>query len=250
MIQHIIAISTSYVLGIRIAWHYADNKISPSVLQKLSKKTKSILGSPEYSIHKLNTDSKSWSSVIEKDSFFKDLTVFESLDDFLNAINSDKQVTALDIAKLLLSIQPMPHLKLQKMIYLAYADYLSLTRKRLFEDEIIAFKYGPVVKEVYDYYKANGSQTIEEQIDDRKYIHLNDITIPMTLAKILQSDDKKDILNSVKETFIRYGSKTAYELVDITHREGSPWDRSEKLGRNTRITDDLILKYHSVELVM
>ena len=72
----------------------------------------------------------------------------------------------------------------------------------------------------------------------------------MTLAKILQSDDKKDILNSVKETFARYGSKTAYELVDITHREGSPWDRAEKLGRNTRITDDLILKYHSVELVM
>lgn len=58
MIQHIIAISTSYVLGTRIAWHYADNKISPSVLEELSKKTKSILGSPEYSIHKLNTDSR------------------------------------------------------------------------------------------------------------------------------------------------------------------------------------------------
>ena len=55
MIQHIIAISTSYVLGTRIAWHYADNKISPSVLEELSKKKKSILGSPEYSIHKLNT---------------------------------------------------------------------------------------------------------------------------------------------------------------------------------------------------
>lgn len=245
MYQHIIAIGSSYRLGKRIAWHYADEEISRDVLEEFSTKTRKILGRPVYSIHKLSTDSKEWDSIVEKDSFFDGYQVYEKIDDFLLELLKDKEITALDIAKLLLSIQPMSNLKLQKMIYLVYADYLMQTQKKLFEDKIIAYQFGPVVEEVYRYYKEHGREKI--QVDDDQQIELKEITMPMTLAKILQSDDEKQVLLSVRKTIQRFGDKSASELVSITHRKGSPWDRVSR-QRNSEITDELILKYHSVEL--
>lgn len=246
MIQHIIAIASSYKLGKRIAWHYADKQIDYSILEEVSEKTKQVLGKPDYVIHKLSTDSKDWSSVVIKDSFFEDYLVFDDLDEFLAVILADKTVTALDIAKLLLSISPMSNLKLQKMIYLVYADYLIRTKKQLFQDKIIAFQYGPVVEDVYQYYKGYGRSQIDATQD--KKIVLDEITVPITLAKILQSDDNLEILTTVKEIFEKFGAKTASELVEITHRKGSPWDKVSNI-RNGEITDELIEKYHEVEII-
>lgn len=254
MYQHIIAISSSYRLGKRIAWHYSSDEISDVVLKELEKKTKEKIKKPDYSIHKLSTSSISWKSVIEKDSFFEGIKIYEDLDDFLTEISKNKQVSALDIAKLLLSIQPMSNLKLQKMIYLVYADYLKSTKKKLFKDKIVAFQYGPVVESIYQHYKIHGRSRIEfedktiklEVKDDDKLITLDEITVPVTLAKMLQSDNIIDILSSVRKTFEKFGSKSASQLVSITHRDGSPWDMTKKY--NDVIEDELILKYHSVEL--
>lgn len=254
MYQHIIVISSSYRIGKRIAWHYADSEISASVLKELEKKTKEKLTKPDYSIHKLSTESITWKSVVEKDSFFESIEVYKDLDDFLSEIKKNKQVSALDIAKLLLSIQPMSNLKLQKMIYLVYADYLERTKKKLFREDIVAFQYGPVVESIYHYYKEHGREQIEltdelvtlEVKGDEKLINLEEITMPVTIAKILQADDMSDILTSVRKTFEKFGSKSASQLVSITHREGSPWDRTKNF--NDVIDDDLILKYHTIEL--
>jgi uncharacterized phage-associated protein len=246
MFQHIIAISSSYRLGKRIAWHYADAEISQEVLRDLSEKTKTLLGRPDYSIHKLSTDSKEWESVVNKDSFFADFLIYDELDDFLAEIADDKKISALDIAKLVLSIKPMSNLKLQKMIYLIYADYLLSTKKRLFNDKIIAWKYGPVIPEVYEYYKIHGREEIEEE-SDSQVVMLDEITIPVTLAKILQADDDVAILESVKSTFEKFGDKTASQLVSITHKSGSPWDRTIQQHVD-EITDDTIREYHHIEI--
>ncbi|MGZ7257928.1 Panacea domain-containing protein, partial [Streptococcus pyogenes] len=78
--------------------------------------------------------------------------------------------------------------KLQKMIYLVYADYLLKTKKALFDEQIIAMQYGPLIPEVYDAYKVHGRDEIET---DSKKVILDEITLPMALAKILQADDSK-----------------------------------------------------------
>ncbi|WP_165329061.1 Panacea domain-containing protein [Streptococcus tangpeifui] len=246
MVQHIIAIASSYRLGKRIAWHYTADVISKDVLTELRDKTDRLLGRPDYVIHKLTTDSKDWSSVVNKDSFFADLEVYDSLDDFLQVVAADKEITALDIAKYLLSVLPMSNLKLQKMIYLVYADYLTKTGKRLFEDKIIAMQYGPVIPTVYDNYKGNGKEEIAEASDDKTDVHLDGITVPLTLAKMLQADDNQTILASIKATLEIFGKKSAGQLVDITHRAESPWSQVRLFDE---ITDNIILKYHNIELV-
>jgi len=241
MYQHIVVIGSSYQLGERIAWHFADLQIGQAILSELSEKTKDLLGRPDYSIHKLSTDSKSWHSVVEKDSFFADMRVYEDLDLFLKVLYDDKKISALDIAKTVLSFQPMTNLKLQKMIYLVYADYLTKTREKLFQEPIVAFTYGPAVREVYDYYKNHGREEIR---GDGQVVKLDEITIPVALAKIMQSDDVRKILTSIKETLARFGYERPAKLVNLTHIDGGPWSRTP-VGQI--ISDELISEYHHIE---
>ena len=59
-------------------------------------------------------------------------------------------------------------------MYLAYADCLCITGgKRLFEDKISAYKYGPVVDTVYAECKKFGYSEIDGQLfSARKYAEL------------------------------------------------------------------------------
>lgn len=52
------------------------------------------------------------------------------------------------------------NLKLQKVLYFLQAQYLVSTGNKLFEDEIEAWDFGPVVPSVYHEYKIFGSACI------------------------------------------------------------------------------------------
>ena len=110
MIRHIIFIASFYRLGKQIAWHYAAEEISQTDLKHLSVLTKERLGKPNFAIHKLSTESTEWSSVVEKDSFFAPFEIYDSFEEFLEEIALDKKITALDISKYLLTVQPMSNL--------------------------------------------------------------------------------------------------------------------------------------------
>ena len=118
----------------------------------------------------------------------------------------------------------------------AIVDYI-----KYYNEERIK-KYGPVVPSVYEYYKDNGWNDI--QVDKDEEIFAQEITLPMVLARFLQSLDEKNVIDSIQSTFEKYGKLTASELVAITHRKGTPWDHT---NINDIITDENILKYHHVE---
>lgn len=63
------------------------------------------------------------------------------------------------------------NLKLQKLLYYAQGSYLALTNEPLFNENILAWKHGPVVNEVYQVYKKYGSDGIpDNQLEDRKSV--------------------------------------------------------------------------------
>ena len=57
--------------------------------------------------------------------------------------------------------RPITNISLQKMLYFAQGFYLAEKDKPLFQEEIYAWKFGPVVKEVYHEYKYYGNNYIE-----------------------------------------------------------------------------------------
>lgn len=114
------------------------------------------------------------------------------------------------------------NLKLQKVLYLAQAFYLSKFDRPLFSDQIGAWTYGPVIPSVYHQYKDHGNSPIIEEEDKSKL-----------------SDEDKIILNGVWGSF---GGYSASKLVDITHLH-DPW-REAFASKSKTISNDSLIKYY------
>lgn len=250
MIKHFMILSSSYSTGKRIAMHYViDKQMNPEMLIGEVKKIKELCGETvSISTHYVETESASWESVIDKDGFFEDVRVVESLLGFVNLISADRVLKGLDIAKYILATRVCTHLELEKLVYMCYADYLCSTHKRLFEDKIYAFRYGPVIKSVYEQYK--GMKGIEEGLAvDEKWDE--DYAKMPARSRILFAEDGIEKIAYINATLEKYSCLSAAELVNITHVAGGPWDSVEKDGPYAEIPDSIILEKHfkEVELV-
>ncbi len=106
------------------------------------------------------------------------------------------------------------HLKLQKLLYNAQGVCLACIGKKLFNEDLIAWPHGPVVKDVYDTYCVFGR---------------NPIIIPATpennqIIKKIESDSEiKDILDTVYNEFSIY---TAWQLREMSHAPNAPWSKT------------------------
>lgn len=102
---------------------------------------------------------------------------------------------------------PVTNLKLQKLLYFVQGVHLIMHDKEAFPDEIIAWKYGPVVKDVYYEYAICGANHI----------------IPMDKnEKIVLSIRLKKAVNFVLDDLLKYSDVA---LVKETKKEGSPWSQ-------------------------
>lgn len=134
---------------------------------------------------------------------------------------------ALDIAKetVRLSIDNglwLTNLKLQKVLYYIWRDYYEKTGKRLFEDDHFqAWMYGPVVPSVYYEYWTNVASKIFITDNPKEKID-------------------KEISDFLLEELKKYRSKSASELVNLTHADGTPWSVCHKKGDKTVIPFELI----------
>ena len=110
----------------------------------------------------------------------------------------------------------MTQLKLQKMLYFAQGTHLARTGEPLFDDPILAWKYGPVVESVYNDFRHFDSQPVEIAEEDN-----------FDISAIAQEDQA--LLSSVYETFGQY---SAWKLCEMTHAE-APWKDTWKTTPNT-----------------
>ncbi|ARF70705.1 hypothetical protein B7C51_24845 (plasmid) [Paenibacillus larvae subsp. pulvifaciens] len=84
MAFHFIALGS--VGSRRIAWHYAsDGKLDKEMLRTFAAEAKGMLG-----IHKIQTDSTSWQSVVNRDSYFDGVLVIQDMNEFLSELTCEK----------------------------------------------------------------------------------------------------------------------------------------------------------------
>ena len=123
---------------------------------------------------------------------------------------------ALDVAKYVLSLtdeksgNTISNLALQKLLYYIQGYYIACFDKPLFEEDIIAWKHGPVVKEVYNEYKKYKYNSIP------KYKQTQE-------EKKMFSEEAKNIIKFVVEEMSIFSAK---ELENKTHNE-SPWKETK-----------------------
>jgi uncharacterized phage-associated protein len=96
------------------------------------------------------------------------------------------------------------HLPLQKLCAYAQAVSLALGEGALFPDEIRAWKHGPVIKPLYDKYKACGRDSIDPEGLDAEH------------AIAVFSPETRFVLEAVRSF---YGRFNAWALRDMSHAD-------------------------------
>lgn len=124
------------------------------------------------------------------------------------------------------SMSPM---KLMKLTYIAHGWALALLDRDLFQNRIEAWRYGPVIPDLYHATKRFGGNEISlDMIDDEQPSHLDDETRAFL----------EDVWN-------KYGHLDAIALSNLTHQPGTPWEKVyNPRERNTEIPDSLIRTHY------
>jgi phage protein len=131
-------------------------------------------------------------------------------------------------------------LKLLKLCYFAQGFSLAALNRPIFDDPIEAWQYGPVVPALYHEFKHFKSDKITKKSE---YTYLDDSYNLISETPILEDDKDKKIVQLVWKM---YGKDTAGELVNITHKRGTPWDLTYIPKQNNVIPLELIEKYYKM----
>ena len=245
MYNHCIILSSAYSIGRRIALHYTNltelemKNIIDSIMNKCGKDI-------SLSTHYIMTNENSWESVVSFDKFFLDVKLIENVEDFISLILKDRELNGIDVAKYIISKCPCTHLKVEKLTYFCYAEYLCKNNERLFNDIIYAYRLGPVINSVYKKYRKK----IFEKAEDNKKIYEDKEKLSAIKSRIVASHHGLNKLVSIEETLKKYGNLSASELVNLTHRTNTPWYLSDEGKENNKIiTDNIIKEYHKYETI-
>jgi uncharacterized phage-associated protein len=118
------------------------------------------------------------------------------------------------------TISPM---KIQKLVYFAHGWHLAVLNAPLINEQVEAWKYGPVIRTLYHAFKGFGNQPIQGRATSYKLIQKPKLRIRVTTPKIPISDETegtRDLLTKVWDVYARY---SAVQLSNLTHSPGTPW---------------------------
>jgi len=118
-------------------------------------------------------------------------------------------------------------LQLMKLTYIAHGYALGMGIGDLFDARIEAWKYGPVIPDLYHATKAYGRDPIPDHL--------------IYEGRALEGAAAK-VVDTVLD---RYGDKSGIALSNLTHRAGTPWSKVYREGEfGIEIPDSLIQQHY------
>lgn len=156
-----------------------------------------------------------------------------------NTIFATQNITTMaynvkDIANHLLSCaansetgELMTNMKLQKMLYYEQGFHLAYFGTPLFDEDVEAWMYGPVVPVVYEQYEHYGRKGIEPEEDNFDFT----------------DKTEKSLFN---EVFRVYNAYSAYGLANMTHNE-KPW-KTTPVGKGNVISQGKMKMFFKTRL--
>jgi uncharacterized phage-associated protein len=131
----------------------------------------------------------------------------------------------------------LTQIQLIKIIYFANGWFLAAFRRPLVKQNFEAWEHGPVLRVVRDCFKVFGKKPITGRAE----------RIDLETGELITFEYKFDEKHAqfIREIFEIYHVHDAWELSEMTHEKGSPWDRiwnsDEPIGRlGLRISEDEI----------
>lgn len=125
--------------------------------------------------------------------------------------------------------ETISNLKLQKMLYYLQGFFIAVFDKKLFEEPIEAWQYGPVVREAYFHFKEFGPSSISLKEGE------NIMVLP-------QNEDEL-----FREVMEEYGQFSAIKLMNMTHEE-LPWRKTFNENPQGEISYELLREYFKTQI--
>lgn len=153
-------------------------------------------------------------------------------------INSAAAVTNWFIDRNQTEQTQLTHLKIQKLLYYAQGWHLGFFGVPLFEDNIHAWKYGPVVETVYQALKyREKSEIIKDPIHGYAFAHGD---CRMENAPKLNLGGDEDRIKYMNSFWGKYSVIEPWVLVGSSHRKGTPWEQVTSSPSYDRSANSLI----------
>lgn len=119
-------------------------------------------------------------------------------------------------------------LQVIKLTYFCQGWMLGLYGRPLFRQAVEAWRYGPVVADVYYALKHYGKNAVRNPIPGVATADLDEL--------------ESDLVDQVYDC---YGEMSGWQLSRLTHMSGTPWDTFSPKGGQTVIPDAVIKQYYA-----
>ena len=164
------------------------------------------------------------------------------------------QNSALSVANYFIGLahesnSPIKILRLMKLTYIAHGFMLAILERSAFNprfDWVEAWKYGPVIPSVYHSFKRYGNNPIVDktviiQNEEKK----GDDYVVDVVTPELDGEEEQKVCKLVWNMYKDYDDG---KLVDVLHKQGSPWSLVYEPGQNNPIPD-IITKIYYQKLI-
>ena len=132
-------------------------------------------------------------------------------------------------------------LQLNKLCYITQGFCLGMSKKPAFGSPIEAWRYGPVVKSVYEKFKRYGRRKITH-LSNRTPLDIQRCPTPEIHAELMELPDH--VTKAAKQVVSKYGKYSGPKLLDMTHYEDTPWYAVYSPDSNNVIPKELIRKHY------
>lgn len=145
------------------------------------------------------------------------------------------------------AVPPIDQMKLQKLLYYAQAWHLAIKGQPLFDDDIEAWPWGPVVRSIYGRTKVFGRLPIGGRITQPKYD-------PVTQKALWDEPKVTDAETAafIKSVWDAHKAFSGVQLSNSTHGPGEPWTLIKaaegQLNNTPIIPNDLIEQVFKAKL--
>ncbi|HEY4010012.1 MAG TPA: type II toxin-antitoxin system antitoxin SocA domain-containing protein, partial [Acidobacteriaceae bacterium] len=139
---------------------------------------------------------------------------------------------------------PLTQINIQKLVYFAHGWHLAFKHTSLIQEPIEAWKYGPVVRRLYDAFKYFGSSPITEKATEWYMSPEGRLTSKVPNLEGISEEDDLYARSLVDSIWKKYGTLEPFKLVEITHLPESPWTKAIQERKNV-ISNGEIEQYFS-----
>lgn len=129
----------------------------------------------------------------------------------------------------------LTQMKLHKLMYYAQGVNLALFSSRLFDEDLLAWTHGPVVRSVYD--RFQGQKELDNIIDENELADYSTI-----------SNDSNSYM-VLKAVYDQFGKYTAGSLRNMTHNE-APWIEAINSRSGSDVISDTTIENYFKENIV